>query len=52
MSKNKVLLKKAKWLAYCLEIGWDKELLPELERIWDSYYDKFGNKIENKKSEK
>jgi hypothetical protein len=34
-------------LSYCVEIGWDKKLLPELERIWDSYYDEFGNKIEN-----
>lgn len=40
--KSKAAMKRAKWLAYCLEIGWDKHLLPRLEKVWDSYYNENG----------
>lgn len=32
----------AKWLAYCLEIGWQKSDLEDLEKIWWKFRDKNG----------
>lgn len=32
----------ARWLRYCLSIGWKREELDELERIWHIYYDENG----------
>lgn len=38
--------KKAEWLKYCLDIGWDKSDLDALAEIWDRYYDESGNRRE------
>ena len=35
----------AKWLAYCLSIGWKEAELVELERMWWVHHDKYGNRI-------
>lgn len=43
MTKQRVLMKRAEWLAYCLEIGFTKDQLPELEKVWDTYKDEYGN---------
>jgi hypothetical protein len=40
---QKALVKCAYWLLYCLSIGWAKEELDELEKIWWRYHDRFGN---------
>ena len=34
--------KCAEWLAYCLETGWKKEQLDELEKIYWKWRDKNG----------
>lgn len=36
---------RAKWLAYCLEIGWSKDSLDRLGDIWDANHDEAGNLI-------
>lgn len=41
--KNKKIKKCAEWLAYCLEIGWDKSQLDGLEKLWMDNHDEFGN---------
>ena len=33
----------AEWLAYCLEIGWNKADLDFLESLWWKYHDERGN---------
>lgn len=43
MNINKAARKKADWLAYCLEIGWEKDHLDGLSKLWDDYYDENGN---------
>jgi hypothetical protein len=40
---QKALKQCAKWLAYCLKIGWSKEQLDRLEAIWWKYHDENGN---------
>jgi hypothetical protein len=40
---QKALKQCAKWLAYCLKIGWGKEQLDRLEAIWWRYHDENGN---------
>ena len=37
--------KCAKWLSYCLEIGWRKSDLPELQKLWMNGHDDKGNYI-------
>lgn len=32
----------AEWLCYCLSIGWRKDELDELERLWWRYHDRHG----------
>ena len=44
MNKINAARKKANWLSYCLEIGWDKDHLDKLGEIWDGYYDENGNR--------
>lgn len=39
--------KCAEWLAYCLEIGFSKEQLDELESIWWKHKDGYGNLKQN-----
>lgn len=43
MDKKQTIIKKAKWLEYCLEIGWQKSQLDDLSAIWDKYRDEYGN---------
>lgn len=43
MTKQRALMKRAEWLAYCLEIGFTKDQLPDLEKVWDTYKDEYGN---------
>lgn len=33
----------AKWLSYCLRIGWRKTDLDELEALWWKYHDEQGH---------
>lgn len=42
-TKEKAIKKKAQWLAYCLEIGWEKSQLDELSAVWDRFKDEHGN---------
>lgn len=41
----------AKWLSFCLEIGWDKKQLDALEALWWKHHDDDGNLIEAMKEE-
>jgi hypothetical protein len=41
--KMKVIRKKAEWLKFCLDIGWDKSQLDELDKLWDKFKDEAGN---------
>lgn len=43
MTKKQAIVKKAEWLAYCLEIGFPKSDLDELDAIWDRFKDEHGN---------
>jgi hypothetical protein len=43
MKNEQGLTKRAEWLVYCLEIGFTKEQIPELEKVWDTYKDEYGN---------
>lgn len=43
MTEKQNTLKCAEWLTYCLSIGWDKDLLPKLEKIWKDNHDENGN---------
>ena len=40
MNHKQKVEKCAKWLVYCLSIGWRKDQLDELERTWWKYYGK------------
>ena len=42
MSKEQAAMRKAEWLLYCLEIGWQKKHLDDLSAIWDKYKDEYG----------
>lgn len=35
--------KCAEWLAYCLDIGWEKKDVPALEKLWMDSHDDKGN---------
>lgn len=43
MSTTRAKVKCGKWLAYCLQIGWSRTLLDDLERLWWKYHDEHGN---------
>lgn len=43
MSTQKGEIKCARWLEYCLSIGWDKSQLDKLQEIWNKYHDEHGN---------
>lgn len=47
MTKNQNIKKCAEWLAFCLDIGFTKEQLPELEKLWYKYRDENGNLLFN-----
>lgn len=40
---SKAIRECAEWLSYCLKVGWKKEQLDELERIWWTHHDDYGN---------
>lgn len=42
-SKDRAIKKKAEWLSYCLEIGWEKSQLDALSDVWDRFKDENGN---------
>jgi hypothetical protein len=33
----------AKWLAFCLKIGWQRSDLDRLEGLWWEHHDEYGN---------
>lgn len=43
MAANRGIRMCAEWLVYCLSIGWSRDDLDELEKIWWSVYDLNGN---------
>lgn len=46
--KMKAVRKRADWLKYCLELGFEKDQLDALAETWDKYHDEFGNLIKGK----
>ncbi len=40
---RKGIKKCAEWLAYCLKIGWEKEHINALEKLWWKHHDENGN---------
>jgi hypothetical protein len=49
MKSKRAITKCAKWLAYCLEIGWDKKDLPELEKLWWKHRSKDTGELKKSK---
>lgn len=39
---TRALTECAKWLHFCLSIGWPKSSLDQLEALWWEYHDDFG----------
>lgn len=48
---NKAITACATWLAYCVEIGWSKEQVPGLEKVWWEHHDERGNLVAHKEPE-
>jgi hypothetical protein len=46
MKTNKAIKECARWLAYCMEIGWEKKDLDMLEKLWWKYHDTKGKIIQ------
>ncbi len=42
---SKALRACAEWLAYCLQIGWTRSQLSDLEGLWWKYHDERGKLI-------
>ncbi|QPF81703.1 hypothetical protein IC762_12465 [Bradyrhizobium genosp. L] len=42
MPKKKAIMACARWLAYCLQIGWKRSDLDRLETLWWEYHDDNG----------
>jgi len=42
MNKQQALIKKAEWLAQCIEFGWEKDQLEDLSNLWDKFKDEYG----------
>jgi hypothetical protein len=42
MKTQRALKACAIWLAYCVQIGWAKEKLDELEALWWKFHDDQG----------
>ena len=40
---RKAIVKCHEWLSYCLSIGWKKEQMDALEKIWWEHRDENGN---------
>jgi|WetSurMetagenome_2_1015567.scaffolds.fasta_scaffold00103_11 hypothetical protein len=45
MKNTKAIMNCAKWLSYCLKIGWNKKDIDELEKLWWKFHDEMGNLI-------
>ena len=43
MSRHDGARKCAEWLAACLRLGWRREDLDFLEKLWCKYHDEEGN---------
>jgi hypothetical protein len=39
------IMKCAEWLSFCLSIGWGKDQLDGLEKIWHQHHDEAGNLV-------
>jgi hypothetical protein len=57
MRTQQALRACAEWLGFCLKIGWRKEDLDALERLWWQYHDDQGrltvwDKCENREAER
>lgn len=46
MRTSRAIAACAKWLSYCLEIGWPKSALDKLEELWWEYHDDYGRLCE------
>jgi hypothetical protein len=42
MKTGQALLHCARWLKYCLDIGWSKSDVDHLEKLWWKYHDDGG----------
>ena len=51
MPTQRALRACAKWLALCLRIGWRKDQLDDLQRLWWLYHDEQGCLIATKTRE-
>jgi hypothetical protein len=45
MRTQDALIACARWLSYCLSIGWDRKDLDRLEQIWWEFHDERGRLI-------
>lgn len=45
MRTQRALRACAYWLSFCLKIGWSKESLDGLEKLWWRHHDDSGNLI-------
>jgi len=43
---TRALKQCAEWLCKCLELGWPKSALTDLEKLWWKYHDERGNLIQ------
>lgn len=39
---NKALMACARWLAYCIQIGWPAKDIERLEALWWEFHDDYG----------
>lgn len=42
---NRAVMQCAKWLVYCLEIGYSKSQIDALEALWWEHHDEQGNLV-------
>jgi hypothetical protein len=45
--KTKAIKKCSEWLVYCLEIGYDKSALDELQKLWWQHHNEDGTLKKN-----
>ena len=43
----KAVKKCAEWLATCIKLGWGRECLDDLEKIWWKHHDEQGNLLKS-----
>ena len=51
MPTSRAIKKCAVWLIFCLSIGWKKEQLDALEKLWWEFHDENGNMIVRERCE-